>query len=301
MSRWRLGGWWPVALAGLLVAVVAVAQRPRGGLSSIFGQDVSPNSVTSTRLTVNGDAGVGKNVSIGGTLGVTGATTLTGTLTTTGNAVFNGDAGVAGALALKRINVNDSTGAVVGDLIGTSSILTLESANDADVLVRATGAGLAAFDGSSSVSVCGSTATSCSVGRSGITTTLAGPGNVVGTGSEFVFAAPVSLGSIGSGTIINQFTSSNAGLFRSGKFVSQGAGIGAGNLVIKLCSDGATCAAGKIYCAATLACTSVAGTVTTCTAVDATTYTAATTLTWAIITSCATDTIGVATAVLANN
>lgn len=45
--------WLPVALALAVVAAVAIAQRPRGGLSSVSGQDLSPNSVTTNTVKAN--------------------------------------------------------------------------------------------------------------------------------------------------------------------------------------------------------------------------------------------------------
>lgn len=72
-------------MAGLLIAVVAVAQRPRGGLTSVSGQNITPASVVTNGLTVNGDAGVGGNVSIGGALTTAGAISATAAnITTTG-------------------------------------------------------------------------------------------------------------------------------------------------------------------------------------------------------------------------
>lgn len=88
--------------------------------------------------------------------------------------------------------------------------------------------------------------------------------------------------------IIQKITVTNAGTYRSANFATDVTGIGGGNFVLKLCSDGATCAGGNTFTTCTVSCTAAADTNTTCTAGSATTYAAGATLTLSISTACAT-------------
>lgn len=115
MSRWRFGGWWPVALAGLLVAVVAVAQRPRGGLSSVFGQDINPASVTTGTVkaaVVDGGTVVAQVLASSGTLAVVGKSTFAGV--NAGDVVLDGGARLLFNAASTHMESDGSGGVTLG-------------------------------------------------------------------------------------------------------------------------------------------------------------------------------------------
>lgn len=151
--------------------------------------------------------------------------------------------------------------------------------------------------GTCAVNIGTTNATSVVVGRSGQPVTLTG--TVTGTDAEFIYSVALHVNSLGTG-IIAQHTMVNAGTFIGAKYITQAAGVGAGNLVLKLCIDGATCAVGKVYTTCTLSCTTAASTVTTCAAGDATTWLANDTLSWSIATACSTEPVGNAYASLVN-
>jgi hypothetical protein len=90
-----------------------------------------------------------------------------------------------------------------------------------------------------------------------------------------------------AGSKIGQTLVTNAATLESIHSTSNVAGVGAGNLVTKLCSDGATCGGGNIYGTCTITCTSAVGTDTSCT-VNISAVPAATTLTWSVTTACGT-------------
>jgi hypothetical protein len=85
---------------------------------------------------------------------------------------------------------------------------------------------------------------------------------------------------------IGQVTTTSAGTFRSMNWITQTAGVGAGNFVLKLCSDGISCATGNTFTTCTVACTGFG--VTACTPGAKTTYAAATTITFSVQTQCTT-------------
>lgn len=152
--------------------------------------------------------------------------------------------------------------------------------------------------GTAAVNIGTTNATSVSIGRSGQATTL--NGTVTGTDAEFIYPFAIIATGVGTG-VIAQHTMVNAGVYIGAKYINQAVGVGAGNLVLKLCIDGATCAVGKVYTTCTLSCTASAGTVTTCAAGDATTWVANDVLTWSIATACATEPVGNGYASLVNN
>lgn len=73
---------------------------------------------------------------------------------------------------------------------------------------------------------------------------------------------------IAAGTAFGQFCVTNASTFVSGNATNAAvntAGVGAGNFVTKLCSDGTTCAGGTVYMTCSFNCTNAAGSVANCT------------------------------------
>jgi hypothetical protein len=105
---------------------------------------------------------------------------------------------------------------------------------------------------------------------------------------DFNFSAFDSLVSTTLIAPLSQTTVANASTLAGATFTTEVAGVGGGNYVEKLCSDGATCAAPSTYATCTLACTAAAGTVTGCT-INIAVIPAATTLSWSGITACASN------------
>lgn len=73
----------------------------------------------------------------------------------------------------------------------------------------------------------------------------------------------------------------------SSNYVGVIAGSGAGNYVLKLCSDGSVCSGPNTYLTCTITCANVAGTTTAC-SVTKSAISISTTLTWNVTTACAT-------------
>jgi len=306
MKRWQ---WYCVAVAAGVVALEAfVYAQPipnNCGVNMLCRVRTLIVSSTSTTgdLTVNGDAGVG------------GFTTL-GRAAYTDNLVLDGGARLCmtgtGACTTNYL-AGDTFGSVngTGPWTFTNNVNVGGTLTSTDYFIASTGiknTGTAAACSGNTGAVCvndtGGLAIGDGSGNTVATVSAAGAAvftSVSGSQSEWALPAVVSLGSVGSGVVVSQGVTSKAGTYKSATFTAQAAGVGAGNFVMKLCSDGATCAGGNTFATCTTACTSIAGTVATCTAGSATTYAAAATLSWSISTSCATDTIGNALAILANN
>jgi hypothetical protein len=91
---------------------------------------------------------------------------------------------------------------------------------------------------------------------------------------------------------IAQFVVANSSTLADASFVVDVTGVGGGNFVTTLCSDGATCSGANLKATCTTACAAAAGTVTSCTVNNAA-IAAGSTLTLAVSTACATtDTAG---------
>ncbi len=90
-------------------------------------------------------------------------------------------------------------------------------------------------------------------------------------------------------TALSETTVTNASTATTGsKITTDIAGVGAGNFVAMLCTDGTACAAGNQRVTCTQACTAVAGTRTACTVQNGGTIAAGTVVTWSVTTACAT-------------
>lgn len=107
-------------------------------------------------------------------------------------------------------------------------------------------------------------------------------------GVEYNFSA-YNTGNLAAAAQFAQTLVTNASTITAGGTVSvqDVVGVGGGNFVTKLCSDGATCGAGNVYVTCTSACTAAVGTVTSCT-VNKSAVAATTTLTQSVGTACAT-------------
>ena len=79
----------------------------------------------------------------------------------------------------------------------------------------------------------------------------------------------------------------NASTLQSGNFTGTVVGVGAGNYVVKLCTDGATCSGANLKATCTISCTATVGTNTACT-INNSAISAAATLTLEPSTACAT-------------
>jgi hypothetical protein len=107
------------------------------------------------------------------------------------------------------------------------------------------------------------------------------------TGSTDVPITFYTAQSTGSG-LLHAITMTNPGTFKSASFVTDVTGVGAGNFVLKVCTDGTTCAAGNTAWTCTMACASTADTSTTCSAGSKTSWTAGQTISLSISTACGT-------------
>jgi len=212
----------------------------------------------------------------------------------------------AGAGNAVRVFGNDFDGATaVGVTLDNSQ--TLANAGARLVSIRNSGSEKAYFDKNGSLTVTPGatnlTVSAGSVAQAGGSdlniTTASGSINITATGgsvkaggspvltsSDWALAAQTNQAT-GSG-VIQKITVTNAGTYRSSNFATDVTGVGGGNFVLKLCSDGATCASGNTFTTCTVACAASADTNTTCTAGSATTYSAGATLSLSISTACAT-------------
>ncbi len=94
---------------------------------------------------------------------------------------------------------------------------------------------------------------------------------------------------VAAAVALSETTVTNASTVTTGsKITTDVAGVGGGNFVMMLCTDGTTCAAGNQRLTCTQACTAVAGTRTACTVQNGGTIAAATVVTWSVTTACAT-------------
>ena len=94
---------------------------------------------------------------------------------------------------------------------------------------------------------------------------------------------------LASATALGETTVTNGSTVTTGsKIVTDIAGVGAGNFVAMLCTDGTTCASANQRLTCTQACTAAAGTRTACTVQNGGTIVAGTVVTWSVTTACAT-------------
>lgn len=105
------------------------------------------------------------------------------------------------------------------------------------------------------------------------------------TPSESYFSVYNSA-NLGNAVAIGQAKVTNQTVIESVNATVDVVGVGGGNFVTKLCSDGTTCAGGNTFVTCTAACTNAAGTNTACSIGNANVG-AATTLTWSVTTACA--------------
>jgi len=118
-------------------------------------------------------------------------------------------------------------------------------------------------------------------------------GGPASAGSEHDFGAYNSA-NLGATTALSETIVTNASTTTAAsKITTDIAGVGAGNFVAMLCTDGTACAAGNQRLTCTQACTAVAGTRTACTVQNGGTIAAGTTVTWSVTTACATTDPGV--------
>ncbi len=106
-------------------------------------------------------------------------------------------------------------------------------------------------------------------------------------GSEWDFSAFIPTVLLGASNALQQTKVSNASTIESATITIVTAGILGANLVEKLCSDAATCAAGNTFVTCTVACATAIGTVTSCTVNNAN-VSAGLNLTWSVQTACTT-------------
>ncbi len=110
--------------------------------------------------------------------------------------------------------------------------------------------------------------------------------------SEHDFSAYNSA-NLGSSTALARTKCTNASTLTADSTITTDVvGVGAGNYVAKLCTDGTTCAAGNTLLTCTVACTAATGTVTACVVTNAP-CPAGTNITWGVATACATTDPGI--------
>lgn len=255
-----------MALAGLLVAVVAVAQRPRGGLASVSGQNITPASVITNDLTVNGDAGVAgfttfqktvytDNIVLDGgsricTTGTAACTTSYiagdgfGKINFTGPVSFNNNIEAVGT-----IQSSDNFIALTG-IKNTGTGATC-SGNTGAVCINDTG-GLAVADGA------GATVASISAAGAIAGTALTLNSLPILTPIDVPYSTYLGRSTGSTGTIQEMGATANASTITAINWTPQVIGVGAGNIVIKYCGD-ATCA-GTTYGTITASCTGAVAT-----------------------------------------
>jgi hypothetical protein len=115
-----------------------------------------------------------------------------------------------------------------------------------------------------------------------------GTGSATAASGEHDFSA-YNAANVAAATALSETTVTRASTATAdSKITTDVAGVGAGNFVMMLCTDGTTCAAGNQRLTCTQACTAAAGTRTACTVQNAGTIAAATVVTWSVTTACAT-------------
>lgn len=134
-----------------------------------------------------------------------------------------------------------------------------------------------------------SSATTTTIGRAGQTTDIKG-GTITlqGTAMDFTFCV-YNTGNLAGAVAFGETTFTHAVTVNTGSKVAQDvAGVGAGNFVVKLCTDGTTCAGGNTYLTYTEACTAAAGTRTAATVQNSGAIPAGSVGTISVATACAT-------------
>jgi hypothetical protein len=183
-----------------------------------------------------------------------------------------------------------------GDVIANGQITNLAWTTGGAVVNAATGI-TSTLPGTTTTVLHGNAAGLPTFGAVGLTTDVAGilPIANGGTGSSSVTVSErdfstYNAANVGAATALSETTSTNASTATAAsKITTDIAGVGAGNFVVQLCTDGVTCAAGNQRLTCTQACTAAAGIRTACTVNNGGTIAAGTVLTWAVTTACTND------------